>query len=246
MAKMAGEKMANVILRWAKSSWEDTINLQHEDLQAVYQIWAASINWEFLLMEEEGNDNIDYYIALETHTDMEASTLLALSGFYRHANSILRGWLELTFLGLWFYNSPELYEKWLEDASDAPFEHRGYFRESWLRQILSEPSFRDFEQKYRLSKEALDVYERLSKATHAKGKRLHETYTRGDSITRFRRNYFKQWFRNLCSVFDITSTILFLRYPNLFKSWREEATKIRETLSDCKMEQLREHSQHTT
>jgi len=232
--------MTDLVLRWAMSSWKDTINLEYEDLQSVYEIWSASIGWGFILMEEEGIDNIDYYIALETQVDMEASTLMALSGFYRHANLILRGWLELTFLGMWFNNSSKLYEKWLEDKLDAPFKHRGYFRERWLLQILSEPSFRDFEQKYRLSKEALDLYERLSKATHAKGRKLHETYTRGDSVTRFRKDNFKWWFGNLCQVFDITSTALFLRYPNLFRSQRKEAAEIRKTLSGSRSERLKE------
>jgi len=240
MARKVGEEMTDMVLRWAMSSWEDTINLEHDDLHSVYRIWSASVCWGYILMEEEDIDNIDYYIALESNVDMEASTLMALSGFYRHANLILRGWLELTFLGLWFHNSYDLYEKWLKDTLDAPFKRRGYFRKRWLLQILSEPSFKDFEQKYKLSDEVLDVFEKLSKSTHAKGKILHETYTRGDSVTRFRRDSFKQWFQNLCLVFDITSTALFLRYPNLFKSQRKEAVEIRETISESKQEQLKE------
>lgn len=239
MAKKAGEEMTNMVLRWSMSSWEDTINLEHDDLHAVYRIWSASICWGYMLMEEEGVDNIDYYIALEAHIDMEASTLMALSGFYRHANLILRGWLELAFLGLWFHNSSELYEKWLEDTPDAPFKRRGYFTERWLRQLLSEPSFKDFDRKYGLADEALNLFGKLSKATHAKGKALHETIDRGDSVTRFRRDSFKQWFLNLCQVFDVTSIALFLRYPHLFKSQRKEAVEVKETLSNSKLERLK-------
>ena len=238
MTEKAGEEMTNMVLRWAMSSWEDTINLKPDDLHAVYKIWSASICWGYVLMEEEGYDNIDYYMALETHIDMEASTLMALSGFYRHANLILRGWLELTFLGLWFHNSSKLYEKWLEDAKDAPFKRRGYFREKWLRQLLSEPSFKNYDSRYGLADEALNLFSKLSKATHARGKVLHETFDRGDSVTRFRRDSFKQWFLNLCQVFDVTCTALFLRYPRLFKSQRKEVAEIKETLSNFRVERL--------
>ena len=239
MAKKAGEEMTDVVLRWAKSSWEDTINLEHDGLHVVHEIWSVSICWGYMLMEEEGADNIDYYMALETHVDMEASTLMALSGFYRHANLILRGWVELTFLGLWFHNSSELYEKWLENAPDAPFKRRGYVRERWLRQLLSEASFRDFNLEYDLADEVLNLFGELSKATHAKGKEIHETRDRGDSVTRFRKDSFEQWFLNLYQVFDVTSTALFLRYPHLFKSQRKEAVEVRETLSKSKLEQLK-------
>jgi len=238
MVKKACEEMENLVLRWAQSSWKDTISLEHKDLHEVKKIWSASIGWSYMLMEEEGTDNISYYMALETHVDMEASTLMALSGFYRHANLILRGWIELAFLGLWFLNSRELFEKWAENAPDAPFKGRGYFREKWLRQLLREPSFRDFNLKYDLADEVLNLFGELSKATHAKGKEIHETMDRGDSVTRFRKESFKQWFFNLCHVFDVTSTALFLRYPNLFKSQRREAVEIRGTISKSKLEQL--------
>jgi len=232
--------MTNMILRWTHSSWEDTINQEHEDLHIVYKIWSASICWGFMLMEEEGVDNIDYYIAMETHVDMEASTLMALSGFYRHANLILRGWLELTFLGLWFHNSQVLFEKWLKDAPDAPFKNRGFFRKRWLHQLLREQSFRDFDCQYGLGDDALRLFGELSKATHATGRTRHETFDRGDSVTRFRKKSFKQWFLNLRQVFDVTSTALFLRYPHLFKSKRKEVTEIKEVLSKSRLQQLAE------
>jgi len=238
MVKKAGDEMTNMVLRWAMDSWEDTVNQECEDWHMVYKIWSASICWGFILMEEEGAENIDYYIALETHIDREASTLMALSGFYRHANMILRSCLELTFLGLWFHNDQELYKEWFEDSLKAPFKGRGYFGERWLRQLLSEPSFKDFDLSFRLGDEVWKLYGKLSKATHAKGKTLHETVDRGDSVTRFRKPSFKQWLSNFCQVFDVTSVSLFLRYPRLFRSKRREAIEIKETISDSRRKQL--------
>jgi hypothetical protein len=240
MVEKTGEEMASLVLRWAMSSWKDTINLERDDLRIVYRIWSALSSLGFILMEEEGSDNVDFYMAMETRADMEASTLMALSGFYRHANLILRGWLELTFLGLWFNNGQELFDKWFEDAPDSPFRNRGWFRKKWVHQLLSEPPFRRFNRKYGLADDTLNLFEKLSKATHAKGKGIHETQTRGNSVTRFRKDSFKLWFLNLTQVFDVTSVALFLRYSRLFKSQRREAVEIRETLSNSKLEQLKD------
>jgi len=230
-------KMHSMLLWWIEEAIKNTMENERQKLEDVYTLWGACINWSFLLMNEKTPSS---YLTLETQADMEASALMAICGFYRHANLILRGWLELSFLGLWFDNNPELFKKWLKDEESSPFRRRGWFRKRWLTQLLNEKPYREFESKYKLSEEALNLYGKLSKATHAKGEKFLETLDRGDTVTRYRTDSFQKWFLNLKKVFETTSTALALKYSTIFKQDRKETRDIKNLLSKQRIEQLKE------
>ena len=230
-------KMSSMLFWWVKRAIKNTMEKERQKLKDVYAIWSACVKWSYLLMNE---DTPSSYIALETQIDMEASTLLALSGFYRHANLILRGWLELSFLGLWFDDWPQLFQEWLKGGEGSPFKGRGWFKKRWLVQLLSEKPYREFEGKYQLSEEAWNLYGELSKATHAKGEKFLETPDRDDSVTCYRSDSFQRWFLNLKQVFETTTTALALKYSSIFKQDRKETRNIKNLLSNHRAEQLRE------
>jgi len=230
-------KMGSMLLWWVQEAIRSTIKNERQKLENVYAIWSACINWGYLLMNE---NTASSYIALETQIDMEASTLMALSGFYRHANLILRGWLELSFLGLWFDDCPKLFQKWLKNEEGAPYRGRGWFKKRWLIQLLNEKPYRKFENKYKLSEEAWNLYGELSKATHAKGKKFLESPDRGDSVTRYRTDSFHRWFSNLKQVFETTSTALALKYSSIFKRDVNKIRAIKNLMSKQRLEQLKE------
>lgn len=236
-------KVHSMLLWWMERAVKSTMENERQKLEDVYSIWSACINWSFLLMNEKTSSS---YLVLETQVDMEASTLMAISGFYRHANLILRGWLELSFLGLWFDNNPKLFQEWLKDKESSPFRRRGWFKKRWLTQLLSEEPYKEFEAKYKLNEEALNLYGELSKATHAKGRKFLETLDRGDTVTRYRTDSFQKWFLNLKQVFETTSTALALKYSTVFKQDREETRDIQNLLSKQRIEQLKEVLKETS
>jgi hypothetical protein len=179
-------------------------------------------------------------IALETQTDVEASVFCAIAGFYKHANSILRGWLETTFLGVWFDFDPKSFEDWLKGK--GPFKDRGCFKESWLAELLNKPPFRGFERESNLCSEILKLYRELSKSTHAMGEKYHESVHRDDTVPRYQRKQFSKWFANLSKTFELTSIVLILNYPKLFQTKSVEAKSIIELLSEQRLAKLKEIS----
>ncbi len=238
--KNIADEIDNMLLIWVQESLRTVLRKESKKLRAAHNIWSACINWGYLLSEKY-SEAPSCRLALETQTDAEASTFCAITGFYKHANSILRGWVETTFLGVWFDFDPKSFQIWLCRKGNFPFKDRGFFKKGWLEELLNKPPFQKFGRENDLCSEALELYKELSRSIHAMGKRYHESNHREDTVPRYQAKHFAEWYINLSKVFDLTSTILVLKYPDLFKTENEETTSIIRLLPRKRMTQLRKY-----
>lgn len=235
---LVAKEIDNMLLIWVQENLRTVLRKEWKKLYTAHKIWSVCINLGYLLSMKH-SEAPSSRIALETQTDAEASTFCAIAGFYKHANSVLRGWLETTFLGVWFDFDPSSFQDWLDGK--GPFKDRGFFRKRWLTELLNKTPFRDYERENNLSSEALDLYKELSKSTHAMGEKYQESVHRDDTIPKYRTKHFDGWFRNLFKVFELKSTVLILKYPRLFKTKGEESASILALLPRKRLAELNKY-----
>lgn len=220
-----------MITIWANEGWHDAILQRPKELINIHSYWGGCISLGFRLQQELGDDDPNVCFTLEGQTDLQASTLLIISGYARNANALLRGWLENIFLGAWFSVSGTIYTKWKNKEPDRPFKDRTIFKEKFVRELLSKPYFKQYNEKFDLMTRLLDLYRDLSIDVHAQDMKTHNTTTWNDSVARFRPELFDKWYVNMISVFEIMNIVVFLRYPNILTAGSSEVNEIQELLS---------------
>jgi hypothetical protein len=94
--------------------------------------------------------------------DLEASVYLALSGFVKQALQVLRSWLELVLMGLWFSYKRKEFNKWMYHLHGAPFATSGFVGKKRLSDLVSKsPKLNQCEMKYHLVDKILKLYGEL-------------------------------------------------------------------------------------
>lgn len=140
-----------------RRAYSDAIEKEDERLAIVIWVLMGWMEWiQFLgIRKQEAYGSL----ALEAQVDLEASVYLALSGFVKQALQVLRSWLELSLLGLWFgYNEKE-FEKWMYRLPGAPFAVRGFFRRRWLVDLFNKsPKLKECEMKHQLADRLVQLY----------------------------------------------------------------------------------------
>lgn len=198
-----------------RRAYSEAIEKEEERLAVVQWVLIGWMEWiQFLgTHKQEACGSL----ALEAQVDLEASVYLALSGFVKQALQVLRSWLELSLLGLWFgYNEKE-FEKWMYRLPGAPFAARGSFGRKWLVDLVSKsPKLKEGEVKYGLVDRLLKLYVELSASTHTRGYWSFETIGRRHSIAAYNPKNFEKWYKHFWAAYSLVSAILFLRFPDSY------------------------------
>lgn len=199
----------------------ETTEKEEERLAIVLWVIVGWMEWiQFLGTHKQ---KACWSLALEAQVDLEASVFLALSGFVKQAIQVLRSWLELSLLGLWFSYSEKEFEKWMYRLPGAPFAARSFFRRKWLVDLVSKsPKLKECERLYGLVDRLLKLYAQLSASTHTRGYWSFETIGRRRPIAAYNSNNFAKWYKHFWVAYSLVSAILFLRFPDSYLQNRQE------------------------
>jgi hypothetical protein len=193
-----------------------TLHFKASEILVADEMVSATVVIGNSLTEAAGDDSVSFNIGIETTWDLRASIQLALLGYYRHANMLLRSWLELTTVGVYFDDHRDKYKEWQEDCRNSPS-----FKLQCLQSLFSVEPYRKFEEKYALSQEVNSLYKELSKFTHARGWGRWGISSYGLGGKLYSEEYFETWFSNLRKTFELTCTMLFIKYPPLTKAFSQ-------------------------
>jgi len=205
------------ILYWVRSNWKYSYEETSDILKTLSILWSARASLAFVLNEEKGADDPLAFLSLEIQADIEASILLAVSGFYRHARTALRGWLSLAFLSVWFSFNRKHFDSWIHRSPEAPFKHGDVMKRRCLKELVSKSSsLSRSEIEFALVENSMKLYEELCDFVHATGKKALDIYQRADSVPHFHPELLKSWFDDFYQVFEILIILSFARYPVFF------------------------------
>lgn len=208
--------LKTAVLRWVLRSWDWCFEQSPGIAEKVGEIWDAQIDLGFLLTVDTDPDDAAASLALEIQSDIEASILLAVSGFYRHASLTLRSFLSLAFASVWFSFNPYQYELWMKGEEHAPFRHRGMMSRRFLRELMQKTeALHKAAEAFSLVDTAMNLYQDLSDFVHARGERVQDSSQRDDSVPRFHSDLFTTWFGRLQATFEIWLILICSRFPRL-------------------------------
>lgn len=109
---------------WSDDSSEsvrsNTFDKKKEILPEIERIINEDSEMNFKLFEKFGLQHPVFQLWLESETDIKASIYLCFGGYYRQAIAILRNWLELTLLAIYFSTHSQEYEEWKKGIKKAP------------------------------------------------------------------------------------------------------------------------------
>jgi hypothetical protein len=203
----------------------------------------------FVLSDEKGcRDPQDplYILSLEIEADCEASILLAISGFYRHANLALRSWLALAFQSVWFSFDRAGFAKWMSSEPKAPFSRGDVMSRRCLKELMKwSQALEKAESQFNLVENSMILYEELSSFVHATGKKVLDIYSRDDSVPHFYPEHTESWLARFRRVSEIWVILTFARYTDLLdmrchRGEKEEALSRLAGDRRVKLEDLRE------
>jgi hypothetical protein len=204
-----------------RRSYHQAIEKEEERLAIVLWVLMGWMEWiQFLgAHKQEACGSL----AFEAEVDLEASVYLALSGFVKQALQVLRSWLELSLMGLWFSYNKEEFEKWMYHLRRAPFATSGFVGEKRLVDLISKsPKLKECEMKYHIVDRLLRLYDDLSASTHTRGYRSFETIARKRPVAAYNRENFAKWYKLFWATYSLVSAILFLRFPECYLRDRQE------------------------
>ncbi len=209
---------------------KQTIQINSAPIKRTYQIIKAIITWAGFLNAKKIIGEPKFRLFIETGVDIEASRSLALRGYYRQAIMMLRSWLEILLLNIYFIDHQVELEWWLDDRWDD----RPSFREL-VEYIYKLSQFRDdsFPEKYRVELNAL--YRKLSKAIHGigipMGQGMAPVYDQGS---------FNKWYDYLSDTFRLTNLLLFRRFWDDLRQSGWYLDDIKAILGDHLIQELQE------
>lgn len=98
---MSTNSLETLVLEWVRQNWQ--YSKQSALYRKVDELIGAENSFGFVLSEETEPKGPLSTLSLEMEGDLQASAILAISGFYRHANLALRSCLALGFVSVWFH-----------------------------------------------------------------------------------------------------------------------------------------------
>jgi len=198
-----------------RRAYAETLKNEKERLGIVQWILIGWSKWISLLNREK--QDRCFNLAMEAQADLEASVYLALSGFVKQSLQVLRSWLELSLLGIWFGYNKDAYLKWMYDQPEAPFARRGFFRKRWLVDLLNKtPTLKETNTRYQLADRLVSLYSRLSASTHTRGLVSFETIGRNKPVAAYNPRNFAKWYMHFWETYSLVSSILLLRFPKVY------------------------------
>lgn len=184
----------------------------------------------FKLFNELPTHHPSVELWLETETDLLSSIYLALGGYYRQAIACLRGWLEITCVGV-FYSQhwkgkDSRYNRWKKGKKLSP---------SWknlLNSLFRRQNFREADNLIALRKKMETIHSSLCIFVHNRGMDVYNLQNGRDNVPRFLNNSFIIWFTHLKETFAVISLILFAAYGDELRTLSiEDYRKIKSQLS---------------
>ncbi len=209
-----------------------TIHSNSGDVKRTIQIIKAILLWADFLNRKQIIGDPKFRLFIQTGVDIDASRALALRSYYRQAIMILRSWLEVYLLNIYFIDHPVELDWWLNSIE---WKDRPDFGKL-VDYVYKLPQFRGktFPGKYRNQLNTL--YGKLSKAIHGRGPLGID---RGLGAN-FHQGLFKAWINYLSETFRLTSLISFKRF---WDDARQDTTFVRDikaTLDEHLIEELQQ------
>lgn len=219
------------------------------------------------------NDYLGYYsaysimsceilsdISSEISDDIDTSIFLSIHGKYKPANALLRRWLEINIIALYYDSELHKYNKTTKKFQDT--QKKGY---NWL----SDPHHKKFTgnefgilttlidpdtdyiatellrektyfKKTTFKKYVVDLYDELSKYVHYGGMKLFL----GDiddlhfDFAKFNDKFFNEWYLRLTQINEICNIITLLKFPEIITLSKEHDARF-PTLESSQMIKLR-------
>jgi hypothetical protein len=205
-----------------RRAYSEALEKEEEERLAIV-VWALMGWMEWIQYLGTHKQEACGSLTVEAQVDLEASVYLALSGFVKQALQVLRSWLELALLGLWFSYSKNEFEKWMYRLPRAPFPTTGFVGKKRLFDLVSKsPKLKECQMKYPVVDRLLKLYAELSASTHTRGYPSFETIGRGYPIATYNRENFAKWYKHFWAAYSLVSAILFLRFPESYLQDRQE------------------------
>ena len=185
---------------WSDESGEsvrfNTFKNKKEFFPEIEKIIDEDSELNFRLFDKFGAQHPVSQLWLESETDIKASIYLCFGGYYRQAIAILRNWLELTLLAIYFSKRPQEYKKWKKGIEKSPTGR------SLIRKVFKDDDEK-IAMKKELKEECEEIYNKLSTFTHSRGIDKYKLQEGRDNVPRYLEKSFNLWFK----LFKETSKI---------------------------------------
>jgi len=185
---------------WSDESSEsarfDTFKNKKEFFPEIEKIIDEDSEVNFRLFEKLGAQHPISQLWLESETDIKASVYLCFGGYYRQAIVILRSWLELTLMAIYFSKYPQKYKKWKRGIEKSPGGNN-------LISKVFENGKKEIALKKKIKERRIRMYDKLSAFTHSRGIDKYKLQEGRDNVPRYLEKSFNLWFK----LFKETSKI---------------------------------------
>ena len=179
----------------------ETLKDKKEFFPEIEKIIDKNSELNFKLFEKFGAQHPISQLWLESETDIKASVYLCFGGYYRQAIAILRNWLELTLLAIYFSERPQEYEEWKKGIKKSPVGKpliRKVFKEGDKKIVMKE----------KLEKECEEIYDKLSIFTHSRGIDKYKLQEGRDNVPRYLEKSFNLWFELFKATWKVNKDLL--------------------------------------
>ena len=219
-----------------------------KDINNIYVLWndIAAImknKYKTNLGEYEGYDGAFQFLNAEAYTNIEASIILAVHGYYRQAISLLRCWFENSLYGLFFNDHKVEFTQWLYE-DEREFSFMMNFRTDFLNYLFKLRKFDEFNMllakkwkktdMFRSFRDWIEqVYTELSAHIHGRG--VWRASILLMELEKHPRKYnkesFEYWDDLFANVFNILITSYLLYNPELLNRFYVKRKKILDRLN---------------
>ena len=199
-------------------------------LRKCWYKWGFDVFFLLENVEDNTNASIVNMALIEASYEIEDSIFAVIHGSYKQAITSLRSALELFFSGLYYYENVQEYASaYIEGKSKTVS-----FRKA-LQFVFGRAPYREFDAKFSLKQEILEIHDELSRSTHTRGSDQQALELRhaplvdlkvGDRVkieVRARQavygeELFDKWYYYLCKASIVVNTSLILKYPHILKN----------------------------
>lgn len=145
---------------------------------------------------------------LEAELDLGATILLSFSGYYKQGGMLMRSFLELAFLSIYYADHREEYEKWkLGQGRSPPFHGKG--ENNVLNWIFAHTTLQNHPD---LKDEVSKLYTELNRFVHTSAIDNLNLWKGRDNVPRFLPRTFRLWSDYLRRTYELTSISLLIIY----------------------------------
>jgi hypothetical protein len=186
----------------------------------------------------------------EASYEIEDSIFTAIHGSYKQAMTSLRSASELPFLGLYYYDHGQEYvSAFIEGKSRTTSLRKA------LDFVFGQSPYKEFDAKFSLQQEILEIHDELSRFTHSRGSEKQELKLRHKPPAPFElkpgvrvkidvkarraaysEELFDKWYYYLSKASLVVNISLILKYPNILKN----PTLCAVVLAEDRLAQLKE------